>query len=224
MFDEAVRRATTRRALVVGDRVETDVEGAVRAGLDAALVLSGAAGPGDLLDGRALPVAVLEDLGGVLDDRPATRVREAGPADTEEVQSLVHSAGLQVIPGDAERARIFVAEDGATLATAACERQGRQAYLRSVAVRDELRGSGLGTLMVAAAAQAAADDGAESLFLLTEEARGFFERLGFEALDTSDAPRWIAEGESARSCGESATLMRRGLRGRAPSGDPGFGG
>ncbi|HEV8572867.1 MAG TPA: HAD-IIA family hydrolase [Actinomycetota bacterium] len=217
LFDEAVRRAKTTEALVVGDRIETDIEGALSAGLDAALVLSGAAGPGDLLDARGLPVAVMRDVRGLLEDRPAARIRQAGPGDGEAVERLVRSAGLQVIPSDTESGRIFVAEEEAVLATAACERRGNQAYLRSVAVQDELRGSGLGTLLVAAAAQAAADDGAESLFLFTQDARAFFERLGFEALETSDAPRWIGEGESARCCGESATLMRRGLRIRAPS-------
>jgi glycerol 3-phosphatase-2 len=221
LFDEAVRRAKTSRALVVGDRIETDVEGAVRSGLDAALVLSGAAGPGDLLDAGALPVAVLEDLGGVLAERPAARVREAGSGDRDRAAALVRSAGLEVIPDDAESGRIFVAqdEDEELLATAACERQGSEAYLRSVAVRDDLRGSGLGTLVVAAAAQAAADDGVERLFLYTRDATTFFGRLGFEALDASQAPRWIAEGESARYCGEDATLMHRRLRAPGSSGD-----
>jgi glycerol 3-phosphatase-2 len=218
LFEEAVRRAGTERALVVGDRIETDVEGAVRAGLDVALVLSGAAGPGDLLDAGGLPVAVAQDLGGLL-ERPWARVREAGPKDMEAVVSLVRSAGLQVIPTDSETGTTLIAEDdeGSLLATAACERQGDEAYLRSVAVRDDLRGAALGTLIVAAAAQAAAADGARKLFLYTKDARGYFERVGFEALDASEAPRWIAEGESARYCGEDATLMRRGLRARSPA-------
>jgi HAD superfamily hydrolase (TIGR01450 family) len=210
LFDEAVRRAKTSRALVVGDRIETDIDGAIGAGLDAALVLSGAAGPGDLLDARGLPVAVLRDVRGIFEERPAVRVREATAADRQEVENLLRSAGLDVIPGDAETGRIFVAEDGGVLATGACEQQGTGAYVRSVAVRDDLRGAGLGTLVVAAAAQAARHDGADTLFLFTKDAQGFFERLGFEA-DGSEAPKWIAEGESARYCGEDAVLMRRSL-------------
>jgi glycerol-1-phosphatase len=214
LFDEAVRRARTRRALVVGDRMETDIEGAIGAGLDAALVLSGAAGPADLLDARGLPVAVLRDIGEVLEERPAVQIHQAGPGDREEVESLVRTAGLDVIPGDAETGSVLVAEDaeeGTVLATAACEQQGNQAYLRSVAVRDDLRRGGLGVLVVAAAAQAAAGDGAETLFLFTQDAGTFFERLGFEPVDVSEAPGWIAEGESARYCGEDAALMRRSL-------------
>jgi glycerol 3-phosphatase-2 len=218
LFDEAVTRASTIEALVVGDRIETDIEGAVSAGLDAALVLSGAARRADLLDARGLPVAVLEDVAGLL-RRPAVRVREATPQDVEDVAGLVRSAGLEVIPSDAESGRTFVAEgDEGLVATAACERHGRQAYLRSVAVREDLRRAGLGVLVVAVAAQAAATDGAVELYLFTRNAAGFFEGLGFEPLEGEKAPRWILEGESARYCGQDATLMRRELRVRAPSG------
>jgi N-acetylglutamate synthase-like GNAT family acetyltransferase len=75
----------------------------------------------------------------------------------------------------------------------------------------------VGTLVVVSAARSAASDGAGTLFLYTRDARGFFERLGFEALDASAAPRWIAEGESARYCEEDAKLMRRSLRPRSPA-------
>jgi glycerol 3-phosphatase-2 len=216
LFEEAARRAGTENVLVVGDRVETDVDGAIRAGLDVALVLSGAAGPGDLLEGRGVPVAMADDLGGLL-ARPGARIREAGPKDMKRVASLVRSAGLEIIPSDSETGTTLIAEDEETslLATAAYERQGEEAYLRSVAVRDDIRGAGVGTLVVVAAAQSAAEEGVGTLFLYTKDARKFFERLRFDALDASAAPRWIAEGESARYCEEGATLMRRGLRSRS---------
>ena len=213
LFEEAVHRAGTENVLVVGDRIETDVEGAIRAGLDAGLVLSGAAGPGDLLDAQGVPVAVAGDLGALV-ECPWAGVRDAGPTDMEGVAGLVRSAGLEVIPTDAEFGTALVAEDedGSLLATAAYERQDEEAYLRSVAVRADLRGAGVGTLVVAAASQSAAGAGARTLFLYTKDARGFFGRLGFEALDASEAPRWIAEGESARYCEQGATLMGRFLR------------
>jgi glycerol 3-phosphatase-2 len=214
LFEEAVRRAGTREALVVGDRIDTDIEGAMAAGLDSALVLSGAAVPADLLDAHALPVGVMEDVRGLL-DHPAARVREAEPEDMELIADLVRSAGLQVIPSDTESGRTFVAEDQGPVATAAYERRGNEAYLRSVAVREGYRGFGVGIVIVAAASQAAAGEGADELFLFTKDARGFFERLGFEAAEVRDTPRWIQEGESARYCEESAVLMRRALRGRA---------
>jgi HAD superfamily hydrolase (TIGR01450 family) len=46
---ESVRRSGARHPLVVGDRLDTDVEGAVHAGTDSLLVLSGVTTPADLV-------------------------------------------------------------------------------------------------------------------------------------------------------------------------------
>jgi HAD superfamily hydrolase (TIGR01450 family) len=53
LLQEAMRRTGARRALFVGDRLDTDAAGAVRAGVDSLLVLTGVSGPVDLL--RATP-------------------------------------------------------------------------------------------------------------------------------------------------------------------------
>jgi HAD superfamily hydrolase (TIGR01450 family) len=49
LFTTAVRRHGARRPLVIGDRLDTDIEGAVRAGYDSVLVLTGVSGAGDAL-------------------------------------------------------------------------------------------------------------------------------------------------------------------------------
>lgn len=49
LFQEAVRAAGSRRPLVVGDRLDTDIEGASAAGLDALVVLTGVTTAADLL-------------------------------------------------------------------------------------------------------------------------------------------------------------------------------
>ncbi|MGH8867229.1 MAG: HAD-IIA family hydrolase [Actinomycetes bacterium] len=50
LHEEAVRRTSARRPLVVGDRLDTDVEGAVRAGVDSLLVLTGLSSAADLVE------------------------------------------------------------------------------------------------------------------------------------------------------------------------------
>ena len=50
LMDEARRSANATRPLVVGDRLDTDIAGAVNAGLDSLLVFSGVSTPQDLLD------------------------------------------------------------------------------------------------------------------------------------------------------------------------------
>jgi HAD superfamily hydrolase (TIGR01450 family) len=49
LFVEAAARAGAHRPLVVGDRLDTDIEGARRAGMDSVLVLTGVAGARDVL-------------------------------------------------------------------------------------------------------------------------------------------------------------------------------
>jgi glycerol-1-phosphatase len=49
LFVEAATRVGARRPLVVGDRLDTDIEGAHRAGMDSVLVLTGVASPRDAL-------------------------------------------------------------------------------------------------------------------------------------------------------------------------------
>ena len=47
---------------MIGDRLETDIEGAARLGWDSMLVLTGIASRADLQDAAAAPTYVAEDL------------------------------------------------------------------------------------------------------------------------------------------------------------------
>jgi HAD superfamily hydrolase (TIGR01450 family) len=73
MHAECVRRTGARRPLVVGDRLDTDIEGARRAGADSLLVLTGVTDPWTLLtavpDHR--PDLLSADAGGLLTPHPA---------------------------------------------------------------------------------------------------------------------------------------------------------
>jgi glycerol-1-phosphatase len=70
---EAVARTGARHPLVVGDRLDTDIEGAVRGGADSMLVLTGVTSPRDAVlapEGRR-PTYLAADLGGLLERQPA---------------------------------------------------------------------------------------------------------------------------------------------------------
>jgi HAD superfamily hydrolase (TIGR01450 family) len=83
LFTTAARQADARRALVVGDRLDTDVEGAVRAGMDSLLVLTGVSRPGDLLTAPPArrPTHVAADLSGLFEAEEAVRVPEKADDD-----------------------------------------------------------------------------------------------------------------------------------------------
>ena len=73
LLDETVRRVGGRRPLMVGDRLDTDIEGAHHAGLDSLLVMTGVTGLGELVAARPehRPSYVSADLGGLLTGHPA---------------------------------------------------------------------------------------------------------------------------------------------------------
>ncbi|MEU1607535.1 HAD-IIA family hydrolase [Micromonospora matsumotoense] len=82
LFATAARRAGTGRTLVVGDRLDTDIEGARRAGLDSLLVLTGVSDVPELLAAaeQRRPTHVAADLAGLFD--PAAVVRVPGAPET----------------------------------------------------------------------------------------------------------------------------------------------
>ncbi len=77
---EAVARTGAQRLLVVGDRLDTDIEGAVRAGAASLLVLTGISRPADVVAAPPglRPSYLAADLTGLLEPHPA--VTGQGPA------------------------------------------------------------------------------------------------------------------------------------------------
>ena len=69
---ESVLRTGARHPLVVGDRLDTDIEGARRVGADSMLVLTGVTGPGEavLAPPSQRPTYLAEDLAGLLEPHP----------------------------------------------------------------------------------------------------------------------------------------------------------
>ncbi|GAA0405192.1 HAD hydrolase-like protein [Microbispora corallina] len=76
---ESMIRTHARRPLIVGDRLDTDIEAATRAGVDGLLVLTGVTTPLDLLTAAPhhRPAHIAADLGG-LHAAPAEVRREGG--------------------------------------------------------------------------------------------------------------------------------------------------
>ena len=68
LFEETLRRVGGKRPLVVGDRLDTDIEGAVRTGYDSLLVMTGVTGLAELVSAgpEARPTYVSADLGGLM--------------------------------------------------------------------------------------------------------------------------------------------------------------
>jgi HAD superfamily hydrolase (TIGR01450 family) len=105
LHEEAVRRTGASDPLVVGDRLDTDIDGANRAGAPSLLVLTGVSTPADLVHaGRALrPTYVSTDLrAGLLEPHPPVRRLEDGRWQCAGWTCGVGADGLELIGnGDA---------------------------------------------------------------------------------------------------------------------------
>jgi amino-acid N-acetyltransferase len=135
-------------------------------------------------------------------------IRLARPEEAGRVAELVTAAGLPTA-GLAQAWRTWVAADGdQLLGTASLERHGHAYLLRSVVVRDEARGRGIGAQLVRAAL--AAVDAGRPVALLTETAAGWFPRFGFHPVDrTALDAALAASAEFAGACPATAQAFLR---------------
>ncbi len=102
MHRETILRTGARRALVVGDRLDTDIEGAFAGGVDSLLVLTGVTDPAALLaaEPRHRPTYVGRDLRDLLAAQPS--VRRAESAVTCGGWTASVSGGRLVVEGEGE--------------------------------------------------------------------------------------------------------------------------
>ena len=86
------------------------------------------------------------------------------------------------------------------------------ALLRSLAVAADKRGIGLGGALLADAERYARTRGVAEIYLLTNTAERFFERVGYQRMPRDSAPAAIrTTQEFAALCPASAALMRKRL-------------
>jgi HAD superfamily hydrolase (TIGR01450 family) len=104
MHAECVRRTGARRPLVVGDRLDTDIEGARRAGAASLLVLTGVTDPGTLLAAPPghRPDLLSLDASGLLVPHPAVHPDAGGARCGRWVVQVTEGAGVLLLrAGDA---------------------------------------------------------------------------------------------------------------------------
>ncbi|MFY9586931.1 MAG: HAD-IIA family hydrolase, partial [Actinomycetota bacterium] len=94
MLQVAQERVGGTPALMIGDRIETDVIAAQAVGWPSALVLTGATGVPELATAPAWPDYVLKRLSDVLSDLPHPQLRQASGPDLPAIASLLHEGGL----------------------------------------------------------------------------------------------------------------------------------
>jgi amino-acid N-acetyltransferase len=139
-------------------------------------------------------------------------LRRAQTSDLPVVLDLLRTNGLPYQDITANHLDDFLIADGGEAVTGivGLERHGNDALLRSLAVRENGRGTGLGTqLMIAIEAQAVRS-GITGLYLLTTTAADFFARRGYATIDRAAAPAALRQStEFSGLCPSQAVCMHK---------------
>ncbi|NYZ61869.1 arsenic resistance N-acetyltransferase ArsN2 [Luteimonas deserti] len=132
---------------------------------------------------------------------------------TPRVEALLTAGGLPVSDLRDGAVTLFAHVDGDRLeGVVGLEIHGPSALLRSLAVAEGARGTGLGAALVAHAERHATAQGVRTVYLLTTSAAAFFARHGYRHADRGLAPAAIAATpQFAGLCPASSAFMSKVL-------------
>jgi len=98
------------------------------------------------------------------------------------------------------------------IGVAGYERYNGDVLLRSVAVTEQWRSAGIGAALTVDRLEHARNAGCSTAYMLTDTARLYWAKHGFEAIERSTAPIGITQSkEWSHACPQSAAAMRRRL-------------
>jgi amino-acid N-acetyltransferase len=138
------------------------------------------------------------------------RIRRAEPADLPEVLALLARSALPVEGVEEHFSHFLVAtRDGQIIACGGFEIEEGCALLRSVAVADDARGERVGIEIVRQALRLASAARAETAYLYTTSASGFFSKLGFTPALSAEVEGAFPNSSETRpgGCCSTATAM-----------------
>lgn len=136
-------------------------------------------------------------------------LRTASTPDLEAVFSLLGRSGLPTAGVADNFSQFLVAEaDGKLVGVVGLELYGESALLRSAAVEESWRGSGVGRVLVERALDLARERGIEDVYLLTTTAENYFPKFGFVCVRRDEVAQGVRSSvEFQTACPASATVM-----------------
>lgn len=135
------------------------------------------------------------------------------PEHLNQLEILLADSGLP-IDDCAEQAGIFYAVFDADelIAVGGLEAAGDYSLLRSIAVKQPYRGRGLARSMAEFLLERARSQGHSAVYLLTETAAAYFEKLGFRRVARDQVPQAITLTRQFSSlCPDSASCLMTDL-------------
>jgi len=165
--------------LMVGDRADTDLDGARRLGWSTALVLSGVTRLADLPDLAVAPDHLLRDVGGLLEP-PGPALRPVAGAAQAAADRLLG------VGEDGRRRRLVAVDAERVVGAVAVPCAGTPGLLDGPVVSDDWRGRLVGTRLVVAACIEARAAGLARLGA-PRAAEAFLSRFGFRPAPDGDS-------------------------------------
>ena len=141
------------------------------------------------------------------------RISPAAARDLDAVLALLAEASLpsagvaEHLPDGFVVARAAAKEP--LLGAAGLEVHGSVGLLRSVVVRPDVRGSGLGARLALKVLEHAAARGVREVYLLTTTAEDYFPRLGFEPVPRESLPEALHASAELRGAGPASAIAMR---------------
>lgn len=128
-----------------------------------------------------------------------TTTTDATTDATAAAAAFLAAQGLDPHGLDSPGTRLWATADAdGPTATAALERVGPAALLRSVAVRPDRRGHGTARRLVETVLAEAAGDGVRRVYLFSTDAGAFWSRLGFREVPVPEAAGALADAPQVR--------------------------
>ena len=161
--------------------------------------------------GLGSPEVMEEPMEAELKNGHCVELRTASSTELEAVIDLLDRSGLPTAGVADNFSQFLVAEaDGRLVGVVGLELYGQSALLRSAAVEESWRGSGVGRVLVERALDLARDRGIEDVYLLTTTAEHYFPKFGFECVRREEVDQGVRSSvEFQTSCPASATAMRK---------------
>lgn len=134
-------------------------------------------------------------------------------ADLDAIRDLLVTSSLPTDDLDAAgpQTQWVWKEAGRVVGTIGADLVGSYAVIRSLAVMPTYRCGGIAAQLCREVELTARDAGVTEAYLLTESARGFFERLGYRAIPRTEVPPAVASHRQFASgcCACAVTLTKR---------------
>lgn len=146
---------------------------------------------------------------------PSVELTPARPVDADAIAQLLKRSGLPADDFIPHLSHFIVArKDKTIIGSAGLEIYRPAALLRSLAVAEEWRGTGVGSQLLGQIENYAVKFDVAAAYLLTTTAEGFFAKRGYRRIARDAAPACIVEtGEFRGLCPVTAALMVRNFGG-----------